>query len=67
MLIYSCTKDSSANNSKDNETQTASDNMFAQTINDEVTTVTAQSEDNGVSGTLGDSAFGFLLSRSFVP
>lgn len=62
MMICSCTKDNSTNNSKDNETQTASDNMLAQTINDDVTTVTAQSEDNGVSGTLGDSAYGFLLS-----
>jgi len=61
-LICSCTKESKTNSNNDNETQTASDNMLAQTINDEVTTVTAQSEDNGVSGTLGDSAFGFLLS-----
>ena len=62
ILISSCTKENSTNNSTDNETQTASDNMLAQTINDEVATVTAQSEDNGVGGTLGDSAYGYLLS-----
>jgi len=62
ILICSCTKDNSVNNSNDNETQTASDNMLAQSINDEVTTVAVQSEDNLVIGNLGDSVYGFLLS-----
>lgn len=63
ILICSCTKNSSTtNNNDDNETQTTADNMLAQSIHDDVTTVTAQSEDNGVGGTLADSSFGYLLS-----
>ena len=61
-ILYSCTKSNSPNTNADNETQTASDNLLAQTTNDDVTTITAQSEDNGVAGTIGDSAHGYMLS-----
>ena len=59
--IYSCTKNNSSNNS-DNETQSAADNSFAESVSDDVTTISTQSEDNGVTGSLGDSTYGYLLS-----
>lgn len=59
-ILYSCTKNN--NSSGDNETQTAVDNSFAETTNDDVTTISTQSEDNGTAGTFGDSSYGYLLS-----
>ncbi|HEY2727070.1 MAG TPA: hypothetical protein VGI61_07860, partial [Parafilimonas sp.] len=59
--IYSCTKNNSSNNT-DNETQSAADNSFAESTNDDVTTISTQSEDDGVTGSFGDSTYGYLLS-----
>ena len=59
--VYSCTKNNSSNNT-DNETQSAADNSFAESTNDDVTTISTQSEDDGVTGSFGDSTYGYLLS-----
>ena len=59
--VYSCTKNNSSNNT-DDETQTAADFSFAESTNDDVTTISAQSEDDGVTGSFGDSTYGYLLS-----
>lgn len=59
--IYSCTKNNNSDNT-DNETQSASDNSFAQSTNDDVTTISTQSEDDGVTGSFSDSSYGYLLS-----
>ena len=61
-LFYACTKDNSSANSSDNETQTATDNLLAESIANDVTTVSAQSEDNGTSGSYGTSSVNLLLS-----
>ncbi len=62
VIIYSCTKSSSSGNNTDNSTQSASDNSFAESTNNDVTSISAQSEDNGVTGSYGDSTFSFILS-----
>ncbi len=59
--FYSCTKNNSSNDA-DNETQSAADNSFAESTNNDVITISTQSEDNGVTGSLGDSTYGYLLS-----
>ncbi len=62
LLIYSCTKNNSSQSAADTETQTAADNSFAQSTNDDVTSVSAQSEDNGVAGSYHDSTSSYILS-----
>ncbi|HEY1869965.1 MAG TPA: hypothetical protein VGG71_02850, partial [Chitinophagaceae bacterium] len=63
VFYFSCSKDSnSTGNNSDNETQTSVDNSFAQNTNDDVTSISTQSEDNGVAGTLHDSTYSHLLS-----
>lgn len=46
-LLFSCSKDNSPGNSTDTETATSTDNSFAENTNDDITTVSTQSEDNG--------------------
>ncbi len=61
LLTYSCTKNNSSTNS-DNDIQSATDNSFAESTNNDVTTISTQSEDDGTAGSLGDSTFGYMLS-----
>ena len=60
-VIYSCTKDNNSGNS-DSDTQSAADNSLAESTNNDVITISTQSEDNGTAGTIHDSAYGFMLS-----
>lgn len=59
--MYSCTKNDNPKSS-DNETQSASDNSFAESTNNDITSISAQSEDNGVGGTFNDSTYSYMLS-----
>lgn len=61
-IIYSCTKDNSPGSNTDNNTQSASDNSFAESTNSDVFNISAQSEDNGIAGNYADSSFSFILS-----
>src|SRR4249919_3486287 len=61
LMYYSCTKDNSPGNS-DTNTQSASDDLFAQGVNDDAMSMSAQSEDNGTAGTITDSTYGYMLS-----
>ncbi len=61
-LFYACTKDNSSTNNSDNDTQTATDNLLAESIVNDVTTVSSQSEDNGTSGSYSASSLNLLLS-----
>ena len=60
-LTFSCTKNNSSDNT-DDETQSAADFSFAESTNDDVTTISTQSEDDGVTGSFDDSTYGYLLS-----
>ena len=60
--FYSCTKTGSPGNSGDNNTESAYDNSLAESINNDVAAISAQSEDNGVAGTYEDSVFSPALS-----
>lgn len=62
IFIYSCTKSNSSATGSDTDIQTSMDNSFAESTNNDVTTISAQSEDDGLAGSLSDSAFGYLLS-----
>lgn len=63
-LFYSCSKDTNPNNSgTDTETATSIDNSFAESTADDVTTVSTQSEDNGVVGNPIDWSFGYHLGH----
>lgn len=61
-LIFSCTKENSPGNSNNQDTQSASDLSFAESTSSDVMNISAQSEDNGVTGSYNDSTFGFMLS-----
>ncbi len=62
-IIFSCSKtDNNPGGHTDNNTQSASDNSFAESTNNDVANISAQSEDNGVTGSYSDSTYGFLLS-----
>jgi hypothetical protein len=63
LVYFSCSKDGkSTGNKSDNEIQSSVDNSFAQNTNDDVTSISTQSEDNGVGGTLHDSTYSHQLS-----
>src|SRR6267154_1769976 len=62
VINYSCTKNSNSGGNTDNNTQSASDNSFAESTNDDVANISAQSEDNGVTGSYNDSTYSLLLS-----
>jgi len=46
----------------DNNTVSAADNSFAESVSADVTSISTQSEDNGVTGTYADSTNSFILS-----
>ena len=49
-------------NNKDNETQTAADNAFAQSTANDAVAMSSESEDNGVTGTITDSTVGLMFN-----
>lgn len=60
--VYSCTKDnSSGGGNTDTDTQSASDVSFAESVNNDVVSISTQSEQNGITGSYNDSAFSFLI------
>src|SRR6476661_7097596 len=61
-IIYSCTKSNNSTGNTDNDTQSASDNSFAESTNADVASISAQSEDNGITGGYNDSTYSLLLS-----
>ena len=61
-IVFSCSKTNNDPGNTDNNTQSASDNSFAESTNNDVANISAQSEDNGVTGSYGDSTYSFLLS-----
>lgn len=61
-IIYSCTKTASPGGDTGNDTQSAYDNSLAESVNNDIAIISAQSEDNGVEGSYGDSAFSPALS-----
>jgi hypothetical protein len=61
-IIYSCTKSNNSGTNNDNDTQSASDNSFAESTNADVANISVQSEDNGVTGSYNDSTYSLLLS-----
>jgi hypothetical protein len=61
-MMISCTKENSPGNNNDQDTQSASDLSFAESTSSDIMNISAQSEDNGVTGSYGDSTFSFMLS-----
>src|SRR5436190_6315722 len=62
-IIISCSNtNNNPGSNTDNDTQSASDNSFAESTSSDVANISAQSEDNGVTGSYGDSTYSFLLS-----
>lgn len=59
--MYSCTKNNSSSNT-DNETQTSTDNAFAQGTSSDAVAMSSESEDNGVTGTITDSTLGLMFN-----
>lgn len=59
-VLFSCSKTNSSATG-DSDTQSAADNTFAESTTNDAVTISTQSEDNGVTGGLTDSTFGFLL------
>lgn len=60
--IYSCSKNTSSSSNSDNETQTATDNAFAQGTSDDAVAMSSESEDNGMVGTITDSTLGLMFN-----
>lgn len=61
--MYSCTKDNNST-SNDNETQTATDDAFAQSTANDAVAISSESEDNGVTGTITDSTVGLMFNTN---
>lgn len=61
LFIFSSCSKKDGSGAKSEDTIPASDNALAEGISNDVMSVSTQSEDNGIAGSAGDTAYGYLL------